>query len=137
MKILFVCKGNVGRSQFAEGLFKKYIFGDYYVASAGTTLSGPEQMISEIPGAINVIETMKEEEIDVSRSYRNQLSEKMINDFDKVIMILDDNDPLPEYISNNPNIIYWKVDNPKGMDLDGHKKVKDQIKNLILKEFTP
>lgn len=135
MKILFICKGNIGRSQFAEGLFKKHITGDHDVFSAGTTLSGPEEPLSQIPFIENVIETMREEGIDVSNNYRNQLSESIVNNADIVILMADSTDPIPQYLQNNKKVTIWNVDNPKGMDLEGHKRVKDEIKALITEKF--
>jgi arsenate reductase len=135
MKILFLCRGNVGRSQFAEGLFKKYVHGDYEVSSAGTKLSGPEQPLIEIPYIENVIETMKEEGIDVSKNYRTQLTEEMFDGADKVVLIIEGNDPLPKYMQNSDKLVRWDVPDPKGTDLATHKKVRDEIKELILKNF--
>ena len=60
-KILFLCRGNVGRSQMAEALFRKQFGDKYEVISAGTKLSGPEEPISNLTPAINeVLEVMKE-----------------------------------------------------------------------------
>lgn len=131
MKILFVCRGNVGRSQIAEALFRKKFGEAHEVISAGTALSGPEQAIEEILPAINVIDIMKEENVDVSKSIRNNLTEEMVNWADKVVMMFDENDTIPDYIKNSQKVIYWNVTNPKGMDLGGHRTVKNQIKDLI------
>ena len=55
MKILFICKGNVARSQIAEALFKKKFGDKYEVFSAGTEISGPEQPLGELnPKIIDV-----------------------------------------------------------------------------------
>ncbi len=132
MKILFVCRGNVGRSQFAEALFNKYIKGDFKASSAGTKLSGPEQPLSEIAEVQNVIDTLKEEGVNVSSNYRNQLTEEMFNRADKVFLIVDEFDPIPDYVQNNEKVTRWEVDNPKGLSLERHKEIKNQIKNLIL-----
>lgn len=55
MEILFVCKGNVGRSQIAEALFRKHAGKDLEILSAGTKLSGPEQPIRELVPAIQEV----------------------------------------------------------------------------------
>ena len=48
MKILFVCKGNVGRSQMATALFNK--MSKIKASSAGTNVKEDEgQKIKEIP----------------------------------------------------------------------------------------
>jgi protein-tyrosine-phosphatase len=132
MKILFVCRGNVGRSQFGEAMFKKYVQGNYEVSSAGTKLSGPEQPISELPLAENVIDTMKEEGIDISGNYRTQLTEAMFDDADKVVLVMDDDDPIPDYVQNSSKVIHWDVPDPKGTDLQRHRDVRDIIKQKII-----
>lgn len=135
MKILFICKGNVGRSQMAEALFRKKFGDEHEVISAGTTLSGPEEPISNISLAENVINTMKEEGLDVSNNFRKQLTSEMINDADTIVFMSDVFDPIPDYLLNNSKIINWNIDNPKGMDLAGHIRVKNQIKQLIDKFY--
>lgn len=132
-KILFLCRGNVGRSQMAEALFKKQFGDKYEVISAGTKLSGQEEPIGNLTPAINeVLYVMKEEGLDVSQCVRNQVTEEMVNESDKVIAILEDLDELPEYLKESPKVIHWTVADPKGMDLDGTRKVKDEIKDLIM-----
>jgi arsenate reductase (thioredoxin) len=132
MKILFICKGNVGRSQIAEALFRKKFDDAHEVASAGTALSGPEQPIGELmPNIKEVLDVMNEEGVDVSMYVRNQMTEKMVEDADKVVAIVEDEVVLPEYLSHSPKLIRWNVEDPKGKDLDTTRKIKDQIKQLI------
>ncbi len=132
MKILFVCRGNVGRSQMAEALFKKYIKGDYSISSAGTKLSGEECPLVDLPLAENVIDVIKEEGIDVSQNYRNQLTEEIFNKADKVVLVVDDADPLPDYVIGRDKVIRWSVPDPKGTTLERHREILNQIKKLIL-----
>ena len=132
MKILFICKGNVGRSQIAEALFKKKYGDSHEVFSAGTALSGPEQPIGELmPNIKEVLDVMQEEGMDVSMYIRNQMTEKMVADADKVVAIVEDEVELPEYLSNSPKLIRWNVADPKGKDLATTREIKDQIKKLI------
>ena len=132
MKILFVCKGNVGRSQIAEALFNKH-FGDTHKSfSAGTKISGPEQPIGELmPQIQEVLDVMKEEGLDVSMAVRNQLTEKMVENADKVVAIIEDEEELPEYLSNSEKLTRWNVPDPKGKDLEFTRNVKDQIRERI------
>jgi arsenate reductase (thioredoxin) len=132
MKVLFICKGNVGRSQIAEALFKKK-FGDTHEAvSAGTALSGPEQPIGELmPNIKEVLDVMNEEGIDVSLYVRNQMTEKMVEDADKIVAIVEDEVALPPYLADSPKLIRWNVEDPKGKDLETTRRIKDQIKDLM------
>ncbi len=135
MKILFICRGNVGRSQMAEALFKKVAGSSFEVTSAGTKLSGPEQPIGELTPAIdNVIEVMREEGVDVSKNIRKQVTQKMASDADKVVLVVDERDPIPEYLINNPKVIKWDVIDPKGQSLEFTQRVREQIRELI-KDF--
>ena len=90
MKILFICKGNVGRSQIAEALFRKMIDNKFEVSSAGIKLSGPEQPIGELtPQIQEVLDIMKEENLDISMAIRKQLTEKMIEN-SQIIAVLQE-----------------------------------------------
>ena len=131
MKILFICKGNVGRSQMAEALMKKS-HPEVEVISAGTQLSGPEQPIGElVPNIQEVLDVMNEEGIDVSSYVRKQLTEEMVNQSDTVVAIIEDEVALPEYLASSPKLIRWDVEDPKGKDVETTRKIKDQIKKLI------
>lgn len=131
MKIIFVCRGNVGRSQIAEGLFKKLVGNRHEVTSAGTKISGPEQPIGELGGVENVIEVMKEEGIDVSKNIRRQLTKEMVESSDIVILLVDDNDPLPDYVLNNIKVTKWHVNDPKGQTLEFTRHIREQINRLV------
>lgn len=134
MKILFVCRGNVARSQMAEELLNKIASGVFEITSAGTKLSGPEQPIGELgPVLDNVLAVMNEEGIDMSKNIRNQVTPEMADDADKIIMIIDDRDPVPDYLMDNPKVIRWDVLDPKGQSLEFTRDVKNQIKNLVEK----
>jgi arsenate reductase len=134
MNILFLCKGNVGRSQIAEVLFRKKFGDEHIVVSAGTKLSGPEQPIGELlPNIQEVLDVMREEGLDVAPAIRKQMTEEMVNTADKVIVIMEDTEELPEYLVNSPKLIRWCIPDPKGKDLVFTRNVRDQIKNQIKK----
>lgn len=132
MKILFICKGNVGRSQIAEALFRRRFGDTHETVSAGTQLSGPEQPIGELmPQIQEVLEVMKEEGLDVSLAIRNQLTETMLDAADKAIVIMDHEEPLPDYLTRSPKLVHWAIPDPKGQSLEFTRKVKDEIKQRI------
>jgi protein-tyrosine-phosphatase len=134
MRVLFVCKGNVGRSQMAEALFKKKFRNTHEVFSAGTKLSGPEQPISELmPGTKDVLDVMSEEGIDVSKVIRKQLTEKMVEESDKIVVILEDHEEVPEFLKVSSKMERWSIPDPKGTDLEFNRKVREAIKERIEK----
>ena len=75
--VLFVCVQNAGRSQMAEGFFKKYAPKEYEGISAGT------MPVSEInPLAVMV---MREVGIDISRQKSKEITEDMIRNSSKIV----------------------------------------------------
>src|SRR5665648_1075680 len=76
-KVLFVCVENAGRSQMAEGFFKKYVPDGFKSLSAGTK---PCYQLNPM-----VVEAMKEVGIDISKQKSKELTDEMIRDSDNVI----------------------------------------------------
>src|SRR5574338_360459 len=75
--VLFVCVQNAGRSQMAEGFFRKYAPNDHEVISAGTV---PTSQINPV-----AVEVMKEVGIDISNQKPKDLTEDMIEDATTII----------------------------------------------------
>lgn len=135
-QILFVCRGNVGRSQMAEALFNKKAIDKSLAVraiSAGTKLSGPEQPIGELsPGIDIVVDAMQEVGIDVRHNLRQSVTEEMVQNVDSVILVVDERDPIPDYLQNNPKVkATWDVLDPKGQTLDFTRDVRNQIEVLV------
>jgi arsenate reductase (thioredoxin) len=132
MKILFICKGNVGRSQMAEALFRKKWGSKHEAFSAGTAISGPEQPIGELlPGIQEMLDVMSEEGLDVSMYVRKQLMPEMVEQADTVIAIVEDEVVLPEYLSASQKLVRWNVEDPKGKDIETTRRIKNEIKALM------
>ena len=120
--ILFVCVENVGRSQMAEGFFKKYAPEGFVPASAGT------KPISQIdPLAIQV---MNENGIDISKQKSKDLSEDMMRNSDKIInMGCMDNNFCPTLFI--PKVIDWGIEDPKGKQIEQVREIRDEIERRI------
>jgi arsenate-mycothiol transferase len=131
MKIIFVCRGNVGRSQMAAGLFQKMAGAGFEVSSAGTMAAQAQTLAEFTPAADNVIACMKEEGIDVSQRVPLQLTPEMVAAADRVIFIADDNDPVPDYLQSNDKVTRWTTLDPKGTDLEFHRQVRGEIKQKV------
>ena len=127
-KVLFVCRGNVGRSQAAEALYN-HIYPNQ-ASSAGTAVDIPGQKLRDRPGARNVVKSMKKIGIDIANRELTQLTEEMLNDFDEVVVMAEP-DTIPNYLKENPKFVFWDVDDMKGKDLEETIKLRDQIKQLI------
>lgn len=132
MNILFVCKGNVGRSQMAEVIFNTLHTGKHRAFSAGTVVFDKEgnsrhgQKIGDMPEAEYVITCLKEFGFDGVHLVREQLSPEMIARADKVI-VMAEQDTLPDYLKTSNKVEYWEVENPKGMSLEKHQEIFNQI----------
>jgi protein-tyrosine-phosphatase len=132
MRVLFVCRGNVGRSQIAEALFNKMTGLKSF--SAGTKVDIEEQKIIDVGlFAEPVIRFMKKEGIDISKKMSNQLTEKMLNNFDKIIVMAEP-ETIPEYLRKNSKVEFWEIEDPKGKDDKGYKIIISQLKEKI-REF--
>ena len=130
MKILFVCRGNVGRSQMATAIFNK-LSRKHHAFSAGTHVGEKEgQQIHDY-----VIEAMGEFGLDLLKNKRKQLNMEMVREADKVIILCEKREKrdFPEYLKNLRKVIYWQVEDGKGRDYEFHIKMRDQIKNLVEK----
>ncbi|HSB57008.1 MAG TPA: arsenate reductase ArsC [Nitrosopumilaceae archaeon] len=117
-KILFVCVENAGRSQIAEGFFRKYATSEYQPISAGT------QPVSETNPL--AIKAMKEVGIDISKQIPKTISEEMMQKSTKIInMGCMDKESCPALFLDN--VIDWKIPDPKGKSIDEVRKIRDQI----------
>jgi len=121
-KILFVCVENAGRSQIAEGFFRKYCTMQYEPQSAGT----------KPIGAVNpfAIEVMKEIGIDISSQKPKTISDSMIKEATKIVnMGCMDKESCPALFVND--VIDWSIPDPKGKPLDKVREIRDLIEKRI------
>lgn len=141
MKVLFVCKGNVGRSQMAEAIFNKLAGGKHRAFSAGTWVYDKEgrslggQKISEVLEANEVVNSLKELGIDFSQSQRNQITPEMVMGAD-VIVVMAEVDTVPDFLKNEPKVTFWDVANPKGMNQEETNKIRNKITENIQELLT-
>ena len=121
-KILFVCVENAGRSQIAEGFFRKYAK-DFEVTSAGTE---PNSELNPI-----VVDVMAELGIDITNQKPKLLSNEMIQDsFRTVNMGCVDRKSCPSLFVKD--VLDWNITDPKEKTIDEIRKIRDQIKCEVL-----
>ncbi|MEK6926003.1 MAG: low molecular weight phosphatase family protein [Nanoarchaeota archaeon] len=138
MNVLFVCYGNVGRSQIAEAFFNRYASKHNHADSAGTHVDGYDgktgQTLEEFAGiesgAKNVIIVMDEEGIDVSECRRTQITKEMLDNYDKIFVMAWPQE-CPDYLIKHSNVKFWKVENPVGTGYDVYKITREKIKSLV------
>ena len=120
--ILFVCVENAGRSQMAEGFFKKYAPDGFKTLSAGTK---PGYQLNPI-----VVEAMKEVGIDISKQKSKELTDEMIRDSDNVVNMgcMDKNFCPTIWI---PKVIEWDLEDPKGKSIEKVREIRDEIEKRV------
>ncbi len=115
----------------AEALFNK-LSKKNRAESAGTNVDNEGQTLDNTPG-IFVIKVLKEEGIDVRKKVRNQLTEEMVDSYDKVVVITS-RDDCPDYLKKNDKVIFWDdIADAKGTDYDFHVRTRDEIKRRVKK----
>ena len=123
--ILFVCVENAGRSQMAEGFFKKCAPSRFKTVSAGTK---PAYQLNP-----TVVEVMKEVGIDISKQKSKELTDEMIRDSYKVVNMgcMDKNFCPTIFV---PKVIEWNLEDPKWKSIAEVREIRDEIEKRI-KEF--
>lgn len=117
-KILFVCVENAGRSQIAEGFFRKFAPKGFESLSAGTK---PTSEINPL-----AIEVMKESGIDISKQNSKTLSDDMIRSSYRIVnMGCMDKESCPALFVSN--LLEWNIEDPKGKSIDKVRKIRDEI----------
>ena len=120
--VLFVCVENAGRSQMAEGFFRKYSPKGYEPTSAGT------RPISDINPL--AIEVMREVGIDISKQRSKILTEDMIKKSTlRVNMGCIEKESCPTLFIHN--VIDWNIEDPKGKSIEKAREIRDVIESRI------
>ena len=109
---------NAGRSQIAEGFFRKYAPKGFRAQSAGTK---PVSQINPL-----VVEAMKEVGIDISKQKSKEMSEDMMRNSDPIVnMGCMDKSFCPTLFL--PKVIEWNIPNPKGKPIEEVREIRDEI----------
>lgn len=124
MKVLFVCRGNMGRSQIAEVLFKKY-HPEHKVISAGTVAKSKGKNLPS-----DIIKMMKQEGIDISNNKCKKLTKKIADSSDVIINLSTKDEFQPKFLNNSKKLKFWPIKDP---EKDGIRALRN-TKNILKKE---
>ena len=125
-KVLFVCAENAGRSQMAEAFFNHYAQEkglDWIAESAGTI---PAKEVNP-----NVIEIMREKEIDLTSKKPKLFVPERINEYQKVISF---GCLVKEFFSADVQgrIEEWHIKDPSDKSPEEIKRIRDEVENKVI-----
>ncbi len=129
MNVLFVCGGNVARSQYAAAFFNA-LSQKRRAASAGTHVvdDGGEGMSLERYTA--AVLAAKDAGLDLSRARRTQVTAAMVEQADKVVVITAPSG-CPDFIRRSPKTVFWDIADPKGLGYKAHCATCNQIETKV------
>jgi protein-tyrosine-phosphatase len=133
---LFVCAGNIFRSQMAKGFYNMYAKDGSHAESCGTRVAElgiGGKLIAEL-GLKTTLDFMTNEGADISGERSTPISKELVDKSDQVI-VMAEKETWPEYLNNNPKVTYWHVPdiNVSTMEAvsDTGNKIKSLVKELI------
>ncbi len=126
-KTLFICHGNVGRSQMAEGFYNHFTYSND-ASSAGTNVETPKKY-PRLPQEIITI--MSEKGIDISNQKVKLVTEEAVKTCDR-IYIMCEREKCPQFLLDSDKIIFWDVKDPHYMTLDEMRIIRNTIEQKVL-----
>lgn len=110
MKILFVCEGNVYRSQMA-GTILRTLTPWAEVKTAGTLAENDGKRLADV--STRSIALMQELGYDMSDNMVTRLTPEIVEWADKVVLVgPTPGGPVPEYLKNSPKLEEWGIADP-------------------------
>jgi arsenate reductase len=122
-RVLFICIGNMVRSQMAEGLARE-LGGDYLEAySAGLAHTGS---ISD-----KACKVMKERGIDISGQYSKGVEDVAVDKMDYVVSLTDR--PAAEVCApfHEGVKLDWNINDPYGGPVEAFRFIRDELEDRI------
>ncbi len=125
MKILFVCEGNMMRSQMAEVFYNEFT-GTSDAVSAGATAETKDHISKRAIAAMDAVG------YDVTNLKPKQLTEQMIDKAGRVVYF--PSDYMPEYVKQSSKSELWQVIDPHYHKEEGMPlvyEVRDEIRKKV------
>ena len=132
MKVLFICKNNIARSQIARAIFNRK--SHYHVAySAGTNVGRPGESLRERnnrKGGSLTMQVMNDNGYGIGEYVQTQIHVEKLKEYD-LIVNMSGKRYTPKWLEEAPNYIYWKIRDPKNTSYDVTDSVRRQIEAKI------
>jgi protein-tyrosine-phosphatase len=116
-KVVFVCHGNMLRSQIAKAIYNQLTKNDTFAESYGTHVVGQGyqgRKLSSFSKLEAVLTELKKQDLDIENEFCKQLEEKYFIDADKII-VMAEKEYLPKYLEKY-KYEYWEIPNPEIYD---------------------
>ena len=123
--VLFVCVHNSGRSQMAEAFFNNLAKGKARALSAGTQ---PGDKVNPV-----VVEAMKEVGTDISGNKPRALTMDMVEKADRMITMGCGADAQAVCPASFIETEDWALEDPHGKTLNEVKKIRDEVKEKVMR----
>jgi protein-tyrosine-phosphatase len=120
--VLFVCLHNAGRSQMSAALFERAAAGRHRALSAGSVADPDGRVHPE------VVEAMRELDIDLSDRRPQRLSDELVEQAD-VVVTMGCGDACP-YMPGK-RYLDWELEDPKGQPTEKVRETRDAIAKRI------
>lgn len=127
MNVLFVCSGNVARSQTAALYFDRFKTNPEDFA----TSAGINAVVGK-PIDPMVIKCLAEDGLSMDGCYRKPLAPEMVAAAGLIVSFVE-TEILPEYTHTHPDILFWDVPDPRYEDINFHRQVRDDIKQRVIR----
>lgn len=123
MNVLFICNGNVARSQEAEAFFNDLSENDI------ATSAGINVKVGKLIDPL-VAEVMKEADYGLKNAKRKIWNVDMIENAELIISFKPE-DELPPELRDSGKIRYWQVEDPQHQTIEFHRKIRDEIRSKV------
>jgi protein-tyrosine-phosphatase len=134
MKVLFVCRANVSRSQTAKALFDT--LSEHDSESAGTTVGDKDgetvrDHLARVGISDFVFPIMAQQGLELRDNRRSQVTAAMVERADRII-VMTERDTLPDYLLNSEKVTHWKVRDTLRMPRETTREIADQIRRHVV-----
>ncbi len=129
MEVLFICEGNIMRSQMGEAFY------NHLTKSSDATSSGAAASVGQpVPNVI--ASAMQDKGITMGEMVSKQLTQEMFDEADVVVAF--PTPYMPKSVLENPKTLHWDVSDPYYMPDDGTdyvSRARDRIEERIKTEL--
>jgi protein-tyrosine-phosphatase len=127
MKVLFICRYNIARSQLAQAIFNRIVKKDFS-KSAGVDKTYNGDRVGKVNR--KVVEAGKEIGLKLDLKKSKYVTKDLVDWADKIIVFNQYGD-FPDYLSDSNKVEYHYYKDPAHENLDVYRKTRDWILNWV------